>query len=51
MHHAYLDKFAYQDSPIHRLDPRVKFLAVIIFTFAVISIKKTAGAVLFCENV
>ena len=20
MHHAYIDKFAYQDSPIHRLD-------------------------------
>ena len=48
MHHAHIDKFAYGDSPIHRLDSRVKFLAVIVFTAAVISLPRTAVSVLFC---
>jgi cobalt/nickel transport system permease protein len=42
MHHAHIDKFAYLDSPVHRLDPRIKLIAVIFFTIAVISLPKTA---------
>lgn len=38
MHHHYIDRFAYQDSPIHRLDPRAKTLAVIAYTAALISL-------------
>ena len=35
MHHAYIDKFAYQDSPIHRLDSRVKFIVLLAFNFKI----------------
>lgn len=48
MHHAHIDKFAYGDSPIHRLDSRVKFIAVIVFTVAVISLPITTFSLLFC---
>lgn len=48
MHHSHIDKFAYQDSIIHRIDPRVKFVSVIIFTIAVISLPKTAVSILAC---
>ena len=48
MHHAHIDKFAYQDSPVHRLDARVKFIAAIIFTAFVISLPRTSFAILFC---
>lgn len=48
MHHAYIDKFAYQDSPVHRLDSRVKFAAVVIFTAAVISLPSYAVGILAC---
>ena len=48
MHHAHIDKFAYQDSLMHRLDARVKFIAAVIFTAAVISLPKTSFAILFC---
>ena len=51
MHHAYIDKFAYQDSPVHRLDCRVKLIAVLIFTALVISLPKTSVAVLTCYAV
>ena len=51
MHHAYIDKFAYQDSPIHRLDPRVKFIAVLVFTTLVISLPRTSFSILFCFSV
>lgn len=51
MHHAYIDKFAYQDSPVHRLDARVKFIAAVIFTAVVISLPRTSFAVLFCYAV
>jgi cobalt/nickel transport system permease protein len=40
MHHHYIDRFAYQDSPIHRLDPRAKILAVLAYTLALISLNK-----------
>jgi len=37
MHHHYIDRFAYQDSPIHRLDPRAKILAVAAYSVVLIS--------------
>ncbi len=37
MHHHYIDRFAYQDSPIHRLDPRAKILSVVAFSILLIS--------------
>ena len=48
MHHAHIDKFAYQDSPIHRLDSRVKFVAVLVFTIVVISLPRTSFSILAC---
>ncbi len=38
MHHHYLDRFAYQDSPVHRLDPRAKILAVLAYSAVLISL-------------
>jgi cobalt/nickel transport system permease protein len=40
VHHAHIDKFAYQDSPIHRLDSRIKFVALVLFTAVVISLPR-----------
>jgi len=51
MHHAHIDKFAYQDSPVHRLDTRVKFIAAVVFTAVVISLPRTSFAILFCYAV
>jgi len=51
MHHAYIDKFAYQDSPMHRLDSRVKFIVVLIFTAVVISLPRTSFSILACYAV
>jgi cobalt/nickel transport system permease protein len=48
MHHAYIDKFAYQDSAIHRLDSRVKFLVVLVFTAVVISLPRGSLSILAC---
>lgn len=35
MKHAFLDQYSYQDSPVHRLDPRVKLVATLGFILAV----------------
>lgn len=51
MHHAYIDKFAYQDSPVHRLDSRVKFIVVLVFTAMVISLPRTSLSILVCYAV
>jgi len=51
MHHAYIDKFAYQDSPVHRLDSRVKFIVVLIFTAVVISLPRASLSILVCYAV
>jgi cobalt/nickel transport system permease protein len=51
MHHAYIDKFAYQDSPVHRLDSRLKLIVVIVFTGLVISMPRTCLSILFCYAV
>jgi len=48
MHHAYIDKFAYQDSAIHRLDSRIKFLVVLVFTAVVISLPRSSMSILAC---
>jgi cobalt/nickel transport system permease protein len=48
MHHAYIDKFAYQDSPIHRLDSRVKFIVAFVFTAVIIALPRTSLSILVC---
>lgn len=40
MHHAHIDKFAYQDSPIHRLDARVKLAVTLIGTLVIVSLPR-----------
>jgi len=47
MHHAYIDRFATADSPVHRLDPRVKLVVVLAFTVLVVSVPKYEVAALF----
>ena len=51
MHHAHIDKFAYQDSPVHRLDSRIKFIATLIFTAIIISLGRTSLSILACYAV
>jgi cobalt/nickel transport system permease protein len=51
MHHAHIDKFSFKDSPVHRLDSRVKFLATLIFTAAVLSLPRTSLGILACYAV
>ena len=51
MHHAYIDKFSFKDSPVHRLDSRVKFIIVLIFTVMVISLPRTSLSILACYAV
>jgi cobalt/nickel transport system permease protein len=48
LHHAHIDKFAYQDSIVHRLDARVKLIAVFIFTVFVLMLPRTSVSVLAC---
>lgn len=48
MHHARIDRLSYQDSPIHRLDGRVKLLAVMVFSVFVISLPSTSVSILAC---
>ncbi len=51
MHHSHIDKFAYQDSMIHRLDCRVKLIIVLIFSAVVLSVPRTSLSILFCYAV
>ena len=51
MHHAHIDKFAYQDSLIHRLDSRVKFVITVLFTGVVVSLPRTSFGSLACYAV
>ncbi|MHC4645827.1 MAG: cobalt ECF transporter T component CbiQ [Planctomycetota bacterium] len=51
MHHAHLDKFAYQDSLIHRLDSRIKFVFTLIFTAVVVALPRTSPAIVACYAV
>ena len=36
MHHAFIDKFAHLESPVHRLDPRTKIISFFFFVIAVV---------------
>lgn len=36
MHHAFIDKFAHLESPIHRLDPRTKIISFFFFVIVVV---------------
>ena len=38
MHHHYIDRVSHADSPIHRLDPRAKTIAVVVYTAVLISL-------------
>jgi len=51
MHHAHIDRFSFGDSPIHRLDSRVKFLVMLVFTMLVISLPRSSPAILACYAV
>lgn len=51
MHHAHIDKFAYQNSAIHRLDARIKFIAAIVYSLVVISLPKTSLSLVLCSMV
>jgi len=50
MHHAHIDKFAYQDSLIHRMDPRVKLVAALAFTLVVVSLDRVDLWTAFCYS-
>jgi cobalt/nickel transport system permease protein len=47
MHHAHIDKFAYQDSPIHRLDARAKLAVTLLGTLAIVSLPRYAPDLAF----
>ena len=51
MHHPHIDKFSFKDSCVHRLDSRVKFLVVLIFTAVVLSLPRTSFSILACYAV
>jgi cobalt/nickel transport system permease protein len=51
LHHAHIDKFAYQDSPLHRLDARVKLIAAIVFSIFVLALPRQSVSVLACYAV
>jgi cobalt/nickel transport system permease protein len=42
MHHAHIDKFAFQDSWMHRLDSRAKLFVTFVFTVAVVALPRTS---------
>jgi len=51
MHHAHIDKLAYLDSPLHRLDSRTKLLAVAVFTVFVLAVPRYSVSILACYAV
>ena len=48
MHHARIDRLSCSDSPIHRLDARIKILTAIVFSVMVLSVKQTSLTILTC---
>jgi cobalt/nickel transport system permease protein len=46
MHHSHIDKLAYGDSPVHRLDARAKLLAVVAYSAVLISFDRYSVAAL-----
>lgn len=47
MHHAHIDKFAYQDSWIHALDARVKLAATLLWTLMIVSLPRVSPDLAF----
>ena len=48
MHHARIDRMAYQDSWVHRLDPRSKLCVTLLFTAVVLSLPRLAVSPVLC---
>ena len=48
MHHVQIDRLSYNDSPIHRLDSRVKLIATIAFSVFVIAQPPQSVSILAC---
>ena len=46
MHHSYIDRFSRGDTPVHRLDARVKLVAVLAYTGVLVSFDRQAVSVL-----
>ena len=46
MHHSYIDRFSRGDSPVHRLDARAKFAAVVAYTVVLVSFDRYAVSAL-----
>jgi cobalt/nickel transport system permease protein len=46
VHHSHIDRYAHGDSPIHRLEARVKLLGVLAYTAILISFDRYAVAIL-----
>ncbi len=51
MHHAHIDRFAFQDSWFHRLDSRIKLGVTVVYMAAVLSLPATSVSLLFCYAV
>ncbi|AQT68492.1 Energy-coupling factor transporter transmembrane protein CbiQ [Anaerohalosphaera lusitana] len=47
MHHLKIDRLAMGSSPVHKLDPRTKLAAAIVYSLLVISVPPVSVAVLF----
>jgi len=47
MHHAHIDRFAYQNSWVHRLDSRIKVIVTFLFTGVVLVLPLNDPALLF----
>ena len=48
MHHVHIDRMAYQDSCVHRLDPRAKLCVTLLFTAVVLSLPRLAVSPVLC---
>lgn len=48
MHHAHIDRYAYGDSLIHRLDSRIKFIITLVLTGLVVSLPPTSVSAPLC---
>ena len=48
MHHTHIDRMAYQDSCVHRLDPRSKLCVTLLFTGVILSLPRLAVSPVLC---
>ncbi|OGW75692.1 MAG: cobalt ECF transporter T component CbiQ [Omnitrophica bacterium RBG_13_46_9] len=51
MHHPYIDKYAELDSPIHRIDPRVKIICAILIILGIIFTEPTSAVSFICYGI